>query len=340
MLNTILAPVFVFAIIVIVHEGGHFIMAKLTGMKVEEFAVGFGPKIFSKKRGETLYSLRCIPLGGYNKIAGMAPGENEDPRAFSNRPVWARLLVISAGSVFNILLAFFIFMSIFSINGLYTFKDEPVVGSVLENSSAYHAGIVKGDTIRTINGHKIIKWSDIGPCVSDRAGRVLTVEIESAGQMKKVTVIPQDNGEGRAVMGITPHMDRNNVSFIEAVRLSYDRCAFILAQIIGGLQQIFTGTSGDVAGPIGVARMAGTVAEAGITALFTFIALLSLNLGFLNLLPVPLLDGGLFLLTLLEAVYGKKLPEKSLYYIQALGVTVIAFLFLLAMFNDISSIFK
>ena len=121
-----------------------------------------------------------------------------------------------------------------------------------------------------------------------------------------------------------------------SLHLSFDRCAFILDQIIGGLQQIFTGTSGDVAGPIGVARMAGTVAGAGITALFTFIALLSLNLGFLNLLPVPLLDGGLFLLTLLEAVYGKKLPEKSLYYIQALGVTVIAFLFLLAMFNSFS----
>ena len=134
MLNTILAPIFVFAVIVIVHEGGHFIMAKLTGMKVEEFAVGFGPKILSRKRGETVYSLRWIPLGGYNKIAGMSTDENEDPRAFSNRPVWARLLVILAGSFFNILLAFFIFMSIFLVNGLYTFKDEPVVGSVLENS--------------------------------------------------------------------------------------------------------------------------------------------------------------------------------------------------------------
>ena len=309
-------------------------------MKVEEFAVGFGPQIFSGKKGDTLYSVRWIPLGGYNKIAGMEPGENEDPRAFSNRPVWARLLVISAGSVFNILLAFFIFMSIFLINGIYTFKDDTVVGTVLENSSAYHAGITMGDKILSIDGHPVDKWEDIGKWVSDKAGRVLSVEIETVGEVKKVTVIPQDDGTGRAIMGITPHMEQEKVSFMQSIQLSIDRCMFILRQIAEGIFSLISGTSEGVAGPIGVARMAGNVADSGMMALFTFIALLSLNLGILNLLPIPLLDGGLLLLTLLEVVYGKKLPEKALYYIQAVGITIISFLFLLAMFNDLSSIFK
>ena len=113
MLNAIIAPVIVFAIIVIVHEGGHFFMAKLTGMKVDEFAVGFGPKIVSFRKGETLYSLRAIPLGGYNKIAGMNRDDLDDPRAFRQRPTWAKLLVIAGGALFNILLAFFIFTAIF-----------------------------------------------------------------------------------------------------------------------------------------------------------------------------------------------------------------------------------
>lgn len=113
MMMTILAPIVVFGLIVLIHEGGHFLTAKLTGMKVEEFAVGFGPQLWSRRRGETLYSLRLFPLGGFNKIMGMAPGESTDPRAFTERPVWQRLLVISAGSLMNILSAFLILRACF-----------------------------------------------------------------------------------------------------------------------------------------------------------------------------------------------------------------------------------
>lgn len=185
MLNAIIAPVIVFAIIVIVHEGGHFFMAKLTGMKVDEFAVGFGPKIVSFRKGETLYSLRAIPLGGYNKIAGMNRDDLDDPRAFRQRPTWAKLLVIAGGALFNILLAFFIFTAIFFINGIHTFKDIPVAGSVLEESSAARAGIKAGDKIISINGEKVERWEDIGRIVSDKAGRVLSVVIDSEGVKKR-----------------------------------------------------------------------------------------------------------------------------------------------------------
>ena len=162
MLNAIIAPVIVFAIIVIVHEGGHFFMAKLTGMKVDEFAVGFGPKIVSFRKGETLYSLRAIPLGGYNKIAGMNRDDLDDPRAFRQSPTGAKQKPTktkqqekAGGALFNILLAFFIFTAIFFINGIHSFKDIPVAGSVLEESSAARAGIKAGDKIISINGEKV-----------------------------------------------------------------------------------------------------------------------------------------------------------------------------------------
>jgi len=203
MFNSILAPIFVFAVIVLVHEGGHFIFAKLTGMKVEEFSVGFGPKIASTTKGDTMYSLRCIPLGGYNKITGMNHGESDDPRAFCERPVWARLVVIAAGSVFNVLLALFIFSGAYLHSGVTTFPNLPIVESVLEDSSAEKAGLTKGDKIISIDGHPVEKWSDIGPHVNDMAGRVLEVEIEHEGSRKTVTIIPQDSGEGRAIMGIS-----------------------------------------------------------------------------------------------------------------------------------------
>lgn len=340
MLNTILAPILVFAIVVIVHEGGHFLMAKLTGMKVDEFAVGFGPKIASFTKGETLYSLRLIPLGGYNKIAGMNRGESEDPRAFCQRPTWAKLLVIVGGALFNILLAFFIFTAIFSIDGIRTFKDLPQVGSVLAESSAAHAGVAAGDRIISIDGNKVEKWSDIAALVSDKSGRVLSVVLESNGDKKMVTIIPQDNGAGRAIMGITPYMEKEDVSFVRATSLGAERCVYLLKTMVSGLADIFTGTKAGVAGPIGVARMAGTVADSGIMALFAFIALLSLNLGLLNLLPIPLLDGGHLILILIEGISGKELPERALYYIQAVGITIIGCIFLFAMFNDLTSLMK
>ena len=249
MLNAIIAPVIVFAIIVIVHEGGHFFMAKLTGMKVDEFAVGFGPKIVSFRKGETLYSLRAIPLGGYNKIAGMNRDDLDDPRAFRQRPTWAKLLVIAGGALFNILLAFFIFTAIFFINGIHTFKDIPVAGSVLEESSAARAGIKAGDKIISINEEKVERWEDIGRIVSDKAGRVLSVVIDSEGVKKTVTVIPKDNGEGRAIMGITPSVEKEDVSLDRAVSLGAERCVYILKIMVAGLADILAGAEAGVAGP-------------------------------------------------------------------------------------------
>lgn len=341
MLVNILAPIFVFAVIVLIHEGGHFLMAKLTGMKVEEFAVGFGPKLGGIKRGETLYSLRAIPLGGFNRIAGMdSSDKNDDPRAFVNRPVWARLLVIAAGSVFNVLLAFFIFAGAFLYAGYQTFPDLPVVGGVLSGTSAEKQGIEKGDTILTVAGQKVDTWTDIGKITKTLDTRIVPVTVSHEGEKKTLTIMMTDGDNGRPIIGISPYLEHHEVGPGEALLMGGERCLFLLKMMVTGLVDMISGHEADVAGPIGVARMSAQVADTGFLSLLLFIALLSLNLGFLNLLPIPLLDGGVLILTLIEGVSGRELPEKALYYIQAVGVTILLGLFLFAMSNDIQGLMK
>ena len=341
MLVNILAPIFVFAVIVLIHEGGHFLMAKFTGMKVEEFAVGCGPKLGGIKRGETLYSLRAIPLGGFNRIAGMdSSDKNDDPRAFVNRPVWARLVVIAAGSVFNVLLAFFIFVFAFLYAGYQTFPDLPVVGGVLSGTSAEKQGIEKGDTILTVAGQKVDTWTDIGKITKTLDTRIVPVTVSHEGEEKTLTIMMTDGDNGRPIIGISPYLEHHEVGPGEALLMGGERCLFLLKMMVTGLVDMISGHEADVAGPIGVARMSAQVADTGFLSLLLFIALLSLNLGFLNLLPIPLLDGGVLILTLIEGVSGRELPEKALYYIQAVGVTILLGLFLFAMSNDIQGLMK
>nr|WP_302708851.1 RIP metalloprotease RseP [uncultured Dialister sp.] len=341
MLVNILAPIFVFAVIVLIHEGGHFITAKLTGMRVDEFAVGFGPKLGSLKKGETLYSLRAIPLGGFNRIAGMdSSDKTDDPRAFVNRPVWARLLVIAAGSVSNVLLAFFIFVGGFLYAGYQTFPNLPVVGGVLAGTSAEKQGIEAGDKILSVAGKEVSTWTDIGKITKDLDTRIVPVKVSHEGEEKTLTIMMTDGEGGRPIIGISPYLEHHQVGVGEAFLMGGERCVFLLKMMVTGLADMITGHEADVAGPIGVARMSAQVADTGFLSLLLFIALLSLNLGFLNLLPIPLLDGGVLILTLIEGLSGRELPEKALYYIQTVGVTILLGLFLFAMCNDINGLLK
>lgn len=341
MLVNILAPIFVFAVIVLIHEGGHFITAKLTGMRVDEFAVGFGPKLGGLKKGETLYSLRAIPLGGFNRIAGMdSSDKTDDPRAFVNRPVWARLLVIAAGSISNVLLAFFIFVGAFLYAGYQTFPNLPVVGTVLAGTSAEKQGIEAGDKILSVAGIEVNTWTDIGKITKDLDTRIVPVKVSHEGEEKTLTIMMTDGEGGRPIIGISPYLEHHQVGVGEAFLMGGERCVFLLKMMLTGLADMITGHEADVAGPIGVARMSAQVADTGFLSLLLFIALLSLNLGFLNLLPIPLLDGGVLVLTLIEGVSGRELPEKALYYIQTVGVTILLGLFLFAMCNDINGLLK
>lgn len=342
MVLTIVASVFVFGLLVLFHEFGHFVMAKATGMRVDEFAIGFGPKIVSKKIGETEYSIRCVPLGGFNDIAGMDPAENDaGDRGYCEKPVWKRMIVIVAGPLMNFLLPIVIFFFIFMIVGLSSPSTRPELGEVMPDRPAAMAGLQSGDRIDAINEEPVNEWDDIVRIVHGADGSPMKIAYHRGTEARQATVIPVlDKQENRMIIGIMGALDTWQPSVIEAAEAALWKTGYVIYHMIEGLVQIFTGeAAAELAGPLGVMQMTGTVAKLGFAALMNFAALLSLNLGIINLLPVPALDGGHFVTLLIEAVRGKPLGEKAMHYTQIAGITVLVALMLFATKNDIVRIF-
>ena len=339
MLITILGAVFVFGVIVMIHELGHFLTAKACGMRVDEFAIGIGPNVIQKQKGETLYSIRLLPLGGFNKIAGMDPSEDVGERGFNNKPVWQRFIVIAAGATFNFLLAIVIYFCIFAFHGTTVPSHEPVIGDTFAGNPAAEAGIQQGDRILTINGQPIQEWKDISQSLQGHSNHVVSVTLDRKGEIISTTVIPRESGD-RVVIGINPVMDVKQYGIGESAVYAVTHTGSTIMEMLQGLWNIVTGHSkGDVAGPIGVAQMAGQVAQHGFISLLLFTALLSLNLGVINLLPIPVLDGGHLVLLILEGITGRKLPEKALQYIQMTGVGLLLLVFVYSTFQDILRLF-
>ncbi|MBR1553698.1 MAG: RIP metalloprotease RseP [Schwartzia sp.] len=339
---TILASVFVFGLLVLFHEFGHFVMAKATGMRVDEFAIGFGPKLVSKKIGETEYSIRVVPLGGFNDIAGMNPAENDaGERGYCEKSVWKRMVVILAGPVMNFLLPIVIFFLIFMVVGVSQPSTRPELGEVIPDQPAAMAGLQKGDRIDAINGEKVNEWDDIVRLVRGADESPMKIAYTRKGEVRHATVIPiHDKQENRMIIGVMGALDTRQPGVLEAARTALWKTGYVIYQMVAGLVQIFTGdAAAELAGPLGVMQMTGTVAKLGFAALMNFAALLSLNLGIINLLPVPALDGGHFVTLLLEAVRGKPLGEKAMHYTQVAGITVLVALMLFATKNDIVRIF-
>ncbi len=303
---TVLAAIFVFGVLVTVHECGHFLTAKFTGMRVDEFAIGFGPKIYQQKEGETTYSLRLIPLGGYNKIAGMDPSEPEVPNSFNSKSIPARMLVILAGSLMNFILPVLLFSGIFMLEGMERPVDEPVLGSVVEHKAAAEAGLKVGDRILAINGTAVATWTDVVQRLRENGARQVEILAESGGAVRTYAMLPEYNKElKRPLIGISPQFVKEQPGVIGAIKLGFSYTGYIIAAMVDGLRKIITGQApAEFAGPLGVAQMAGAVAQKGVLPLMNFVAFLSINLGVINLLPLPALDGGQFMLLVLERLRG------------------------------------
>lgn len=338
MFITVVAAIFVFGLLVLFHELGHFITAKMVGMRVDEFAIGFGPKLISFRRGETVYSLRAIPLGGFNKIAGMDPEEEMDERSYSSKPLWARMLVILAGSFMNFVLPVILFFGIYFAAGINTPSNEPVLGEIMSGKAAERAGLMEGDRVVSIDGHPIDSWKSFVEVVQVSGGKILRVNVERNGEEMSVNLIPEyDESAKRALIGVVSSVDTYRPGFAESVGLAFKNTAFIMLQMADGLAKIFTGSSSaELAGPLGVAQMAGEVAQMGFVPLLQFAAFLSINLGIINLLPIPALDGGHFVTLALEGVRGKPLGAKSVQYAQMVGFVLLMGLMLFATFNDVT----
>lgn len=273
MLVSTIAIVFVFGLLVLVHEFGHFITAKKTGMRVDEFAIGFGPKLVSTKRGETVYSIRAIPLGGFNKIAGMEKGMDEDAgnRAYWARPVWARMIVILAGSIMNFVLPFFIFAGVFFFNGIQTPSNEPVLGQVMSGEATSQAGLKDGDRILRINGEEVTSWTNFVQNVQTAEGKILKIEFVRDGQELATSVVPKyDEQAKRALIGVTAPVNVEKVGFIDSIGLAFATVISIIYQMYSGLVGMITGTvSAELSGPVGVAQMTSQVKPFGVSSIIT-----------------------------------------------------------------------
>lgn len=355
-MNTILSFIIVLGILIFVHELGHFLVAKLCKVKVLKFSLGFGPKVFGRQYGDTEYLISAFPLGGYVKMCGENTEEevtDEDlPRSFSHKTVWQRFLIVLAGPVFNILFAVFLFFLIFSIAGLPVPKSGTEIGSVTASSPAETAGLKAGDIILTINGQEAKKWANVSQLIRDSEGNpiVITVfrddtELKLTGQpeIQEVKNIFGEVVDKRYMMGISrsTEVTYEKASIIEAffagISQTWMYIYLTMMGIIKIIQQVVPAS--ELGGPILIAQMAGQQMEAGWINLFFFMGLVSVNLGILNLFPIPILDGGHLVFFSIEAIRKKPLDKKTMEKFQQFGLLLLASLMVFVFYNDIVRIF-
>lgn len=344
-LTTIVAFFFVLAIVVIAHELGHFATAKACGVKVDEFGVGFPPRIIAVKYGETEYSLNWVPLGGFTKMAG-----EEDPnieRSLASKSIAKRLLVLSAGSIMNFILPFLLLTMAFMIpHDIVT--GNVTVAEVVSNSPAETAGIVAGDKILEINGKPINNTADVSRYIQMYLGNEMSILLErSDGSTELVTVVPRWNpppGDGSVGFSIRTEnaiIEKESYNPWMAFKKGGTEAFETMVLFKNGILSMFIGTSttADLVGPVGIAQITGQVAQAGISPLLEWTAFFSLNLAIINLLPLPALDGGRIIFVLLEWLRrGKKVSPETEGKIHFLGFALLIMLMVAITFQDIGRI--
>lgn len=341
MIITILIGLAVLSLLIIAHELGHFFTAKTAGVRVEEFGLGFPPRLLSFKRGETLYSLNAIPFGGFTKLTGEE--DPKKPRSLAGKNVAARLLVLSAGSLMNILLALLLLTVAFMVpHNLVTGKV--IVQEVAAGSPAARAGIEPGDTIISINGKTLNNSAELSRYVQLNLGKETRLLIEhDDAATEEVRVMPRWRPtEGQGAIGVViktvePTIVRHHEPFWRAIPLAVKSCIEIFVLYKNGIISTVIGTVPLVmVGPVGIVQITGEVARAGISPLLELAALISLVLGVVNLFPIPALDGGRVAFVLLEWVRrGKRISPRTEGRIHATGFFLLIAAMLAITFQDI-----
>jgi regulator of sigma E protease len=350
-ITTIIATIIVLGVLIFVHEVGHFLAAKKSKVGVLTFSLGFGPKLFGKKIGETQYQVSLVPLGGYVKMVGEEPGEKIPPellaKSFSAQPVGKRLGIVFAGPFFNFLFAIVAFAAAFMV-GMPTLLPE--VGEVTPDYPAHQAGLAKGDRILEADGIPVKRWEDLAKIIHDSGGRSLSLKVERDKKMFQVSVTPQVSiqkdifGEEVRVglIGIKPE----GSVFIERfdpLTATYRACvqSWRITELTAvSIVKIFEGkvSAKTIGGPILIAQLAGQQAKAGILSLVIFMAVISINLVILNVLPIPVLDGWHILIFLIEGVTRKPVSLRLRERAQQVGIFIIILIMLLVFYNDLSRI--
>ena len=338
---TILIGLAVLSVLVLAHELGHFITARASGVKVEEFGIGSPPRLLSVKRGETRYSLNAIPFGGFTKMAGEE--DPKVPRSLANKSRGIRLVVLSAGSLMNFLLALLIFSIAFMIPRDVV-VGQVVVEEVASGSPAAVAGIEPGDTILSVNEKPVNNNGDLHRYVQLSLGKEITILVQHSDLTKEnVRVIPRwKPPEGQGAMGVViktsnPTVVSQYYPFWRAIPMGAAKFVGYLVSYKDGIVGVFTGKVAPlVVGPVGIAQLTGEVARAGIHPLLEVAALFSLILGICNLFPIPALDGGRITFVLLEWVRrGKRVSPKTEGVVHTVGLILLIGLLLVITYQDI-----
>jgi regulator of sigma E protease len=349
---TVVAFTIALGVLVFVHELGHFLTAKRLGVKVLRFSIGFGPILWRHQRGDTEYALSGIPLGGYVKMLGEdADGDEpvapEDlPRAFSAQTPSRRAAIIAAGPLTNFLFAFVAYAIVFGSVGAPVPSNEPRLGAVSASTPADRAGLRSGDLVRSIDGGPIDTWETLSKTVRGSGGKRLHLVIERDGRSLDVEVTPEEHDvpstggqppERAFLIGVAPSSDWEQVGVLGGVVLAAEQTAGMALSVVQGLGQMVTGSVSvkELGGPIAIAQAAGRQARNGVWSYVMMLAMLSINLGVLNLVPVPALDGGHLALISVEAVRGRPLKPRALELAQQFGVLLLVSLMVFVFYNDI-----
>jgi regulator of sigma E protease len=344
----------VLGILVFVHELGHFLFARLTNVKVLTFSLGFGKKLVSFKRGETEYVVSAVPLGGYVKMLGEsieeAIPEEEAGRSFAHKPPLTRMVIAFAGPFFNVVFAALVFFVVF-LTGYPVPSTTTEIGQVPEGNPAYQAGLKSGDIVRSVDGHPIRQWTDLQKAVNspgpvrplrfqiDRHGQIVNIDItpkladdrnafgETVGKIKQIGVAPTDVTRKESLAGATS----------KAVLSTYN----LTELTVVGIGKLIAGSISpkNLGGPILIFQQFGKTVQAGKSTFLGFLALISINLGVVNLLPIPVLDGSHILFSFIEFVIRRKIPQKTVEWSQKVGIGILICIMVLATFNDVMRFF-
>jgi regulator of sigma E protease len=352
------SAVVLLGVLIFFHELGHFILAKALGVKVERFSIGLGPSLWSRKYGETEYILAAIPFGGYIKMLGEhtsledmgqedvePPTEEELKRSFDRQPVWKRSTIILMGPLFNIVLAALIFIGIFAINGQSYLLAK--VDKVEEGSPAQSAGIMPGDLVTAVGGKPVGTWNEMAEAIQASGPGSMSFEVLRDDTSLEVFIEPETRiinsplggTESKLLVGIMGGREyvTEEVGFLRAIRLGTEKTfevgSLIFEVLLRLVRRIIPADT--IGGPILIFKMAGESAQHGPVEYLVLMAVISVNLGVLNLLPIPVLDGGHLVFMGIEAVRRRPLSENVVMNAQRIGIALLLTLMLFATYNDI-----
>lgn len=326
----LLLSVFAFGLLVLGHEFGHFIMARVNGVTVEEFSVGMGPRIWQKQGKSTLYSLKALPIGGSVKMYGETADEAGEGSFFSKSP-FRKMTIIAAGPIMNIIMALVVLFAVILFNGY----SSNVIAEVVPDSPAEAAGIMAGDRIVRVNGERAYTFQDVSTYIAYNGLNEVKLELETAEGTMVKTMTPMES-EGRALVGIVPESVEKPGLF-ESIGESFDQARSLITQTLFSLKILFTGRASlnDFGGPVTIFKISSEVASVSLWGLASFAAFLSINLAVLNLIPFPALDGGWLLILFVELITRKRLPDKFVGIWNTIGFVILMSFMLLITFKDI-----